>query len=292
MASGMNDTAAPRLERSCGPAPGDWMRVAPSSAGIERIEAYFAGHGYDPHRHDTYALGVTSEGVQAFRYKGQSRQSVPGQVYALHPDEAHDGHAGTPQGFRYRSLYIQPELVRAALGERTALPFLRETVSGDPRLLAAVRRAVADLERPLEELQRDQIIVDIADALAAADASFPQRHLTACHARAVTVARERLETNLRSGVTSAELEAMTGLTRYALARHFRRALGTSPYRYLVMRRLDRARRLIQRGSPLADAALHSGFADQSHMTRHFKRAYGLSPGQWARVSRAVTDATV
>jgi AraC-like DNA-binding protein len=66
-----------------------------------------------------------------------------------------------------------------------------------------------------------------------------------------------------------------------VARQFRACLGTSPYRYLVMRRLDRVRALVRDGEPLADAAAACGFADQSHMTRHFKRAYGLTPGRWA-----------
>ena len=85
-------------------------------------------------------------------------------------------------------------------------------------------------------------------------------------------------------MTSAALEAVTGMTRYALARHFRACLGTSPYRYLVMRRLDRARALIRNGAPLADAALRCGFADQSHMTRQFKQAYGLSPGRFVALA--------
>ncbi|MEZ1376586.1 AraC family transcriptional regulator, partial [Enterobacter hormaechei] len=33
--------------------PRDWVRRAPQHGAVERIEAYFAGHGYDPHRHDT-----------------------------------------------------------------------------------------------------------------------------------------------------------------------------------------------------------------------------------------------
>lgn len=260
------------------------MRIAPSSAGLERIEAFFAGHGYDPHRHDTYALGLTNHGVQAFRYRGAAQHSVPGQVYVLHPDEAHDGHAGTPGGFRYRSLYIEPRLIREALGGGHALPFVRQTVASHRRLAAALRWALDDLERPLEELQRDQIIVEIAGALAAADPSLPQRALAARHARAVDRAREMIEANIRCGVASGELEAATGLTRYALARHFRACLGTSPYRYLVMRRLDRARALIGRGTGLADAAFASGFADQSHLTRHFKQTYGLSPGKWKGIA--------
>jgi AraC-like DNA-binding protein len=51
-----------------------------------------------------------------------------------------------------------------------------------------------------------------------------------------------------------------------------------------MRRIERARSLIRTGTPLVDAALSSGFADQSHMTRQFKKAYGLSPGRWAAIT--------
>ena len=252
------------------------MRAAPPSPGIERIEAYFAGPGFDPHRHDTYAIGYTIAGVQAFRYRGAGRQSLPGEVFVLHPDETHDGRAGTPAGFRYRILYIEPRLIGAALN--APLPFWREPVSNDGRLARAIKAALDDLAAPLEELRRDQIVVEIADALAAGGSGT--KSVPAPHRRAVTRAREFLDAQ-RGAVPSVALEAVTGMTRYALARDFRACLGTSPYRYLVMRRLDRARALIRSGTPLAEAALRCGFADQSHMTRQFKQAYGLSPGRYA-----------
>ncbi len=94
------------------------------------------------------------------------------------------------------------------------------------------------------------------------------------------IARECLDAHLLAPVSSARLERVTGLSRFALARHFRAGLGTSPHRYVVMRRLDRARRLIQSGAALAAAAAESGFADQSHMTRHFKKTYCVPPGRW------------
>ena len=280
MASHMDAHSRSGLERSCG----DWIHIAPPVSGLERVEAFFSGHAYDPHRHDTYAIGYTLEGVQSFRYRGINESSLAGQVFVLHPDETHDGHAGTADGFHYRILYVAPGAVRDALDDGRALPFVRDTVSSNRRIVAAIAPALVDLDRPLEELQRDQVIASLADALAAADPSMPPRRLSARDWQAVRRAREVLDASLTGGIGSAELEVATGQTRYALARHFRACLGTTPYRYLVMRRLDRARALIRQGASLANAAIASGFADQSHMTRHFRRAYGLSPGRWAALS--------
>jgi AraC-like DNA-binding protein len=278
-----SDKGSPRLERSCRSAAGDSIRTAPARPGLEQIEAYFSGHAFDPHRHDTYVVGMTLHGVQAFRYRGATRRALPGQLFVLHPDEIHDGRAGTGDGFRYRSLYIEPRLVQEALGGGP-LPFVRAPVSQDARLAAAIVTALDDLERPLEDLRYDEILSATAHALAANDPSLRRRALSARHLRAVRLARDVLDAGVRDGVSSGELETASGVSRYALARHFRACLGTSPYRYLVMRRLDRVRALIAGGTALAEAAAEAGFADQSHMTRAFKKAYGLSPGRWAAMA--------
>ena len=280
MADHMNQRATARLERSCNGR--DWIRTAPPSPGMERIEAHFSGHGFDPHRHDTYAIGFTIDGVQAFRYRGSAQRSTAGEVFVLHPDETHDGHAGTSAGFRYRILYVAPRLVQDALATRP-LPFWRDAVSRNARLTRAIMPALADLDVPLEDLQRVEIISDLAQALAASDASLVPRARGKPCRRGVNAARELID-SADGAISAAQLETVTGLSRYALARHFRACLGTSPHRYLVMRRLDRARALIRKGAALADAALACGFADQSHMTRHFKKGYGLSPGRFVALA--------
>ena len=182
----MNDSGAARLERSCGAMATDWMRIAPSCREFERVEAFFAGHAFDPHRHDAYAVGFTLEGVQAFRYRGAATRSLPGQVFVLHPDEVHDGRAGSSVGFRYRILYVAPRAISDALSDgRHPLPFVREAVSRDRRLVAAITPALRELDVPPEELHRDQIVLDLAEALAAADPSMVRRKLSTRHWRAV-----------------------------------------------------------------------------------------------------------
>jgi AraC-like DNA-binding protein len=286
MAKALDGKAKDRLERSCGPLPGDWIGHAPSEPGIERIEAFFAGHAYDPHRHDTYALGFTLTGVQSFDYRGARADSCCGNAIVLHPDEVHDGRAGAEMGFRYRMIYIEPRLIAEALsGKARSLPFVRSAISSDPGLLRALHAALADLSRPFEPLERDRIVAAIADTLLSLDVSLEVPSPFATSAAAIDRARAFLDQNFMRTVASEELESITGLDRYTLARHYRLRLGTSPYRYLTMRRLGRVKAAIIAGHSLAEAAFMSGFADQSHMTRQFKRAFGLTPGHWQAIRR-------
>ncbi len=274
------DSRSGRGGARCGTSPRDWLRLSPDDR-LERVEAYFEGHAFDPHRHETYALGVTLSRVQRFDYRGAQADSLTGDLIVIHPDEVHNGRAGADGGFRYRMAYLEPRLIRDAAGEGAgALPFLGRPVLDDPRLRGALVRLLADLSRPLEPLEADAALAEVAGALLALDPSAARRASGATASRAVERARAYLDAHAGRVVASREIEAVTGLDRFEIARQFRRALGTSPYRYLTMRRLGRARAMIRAGAPLAEAAIASGFADQSHMTRQFKAAFGLPPSRW------------
>jgi AraC-like DNA-binding protein len=272
------------LERSCKPGAADWVRLGTGAAGIERIEAFFHGYAYDPHRHDTYAFGLTLSGVQSFDYRGSRRDSLSGHAIVIHPDEVHNGRSGIAEGFRYRMMYVEPRLIREAMGEvGRSLPFVPAAVSQDARLVAAITRALRDLDAPLEGLGLDDMVVPLADALAAADPSATGLRRQRLDRPALERARDYLDSHLETAVASDALERLTGLDRFTLARQFRAAFGTSPYNYLVMRRLGRARRLLALGTAPAEVAVACGFADQSHLTRQFHRAYGVTPGRWRRL---------
>jgi len=70
---------SPILERSCRVSGKDWMQIAPALNGLERLQAWFRGYAYDWHRHDTYAVGVTLEGVQTFDCHRATYNSLPGR---------------------------------------------------------------------------------------------------------------------------------------------------------------------------------------------------------------------
>src|SRR5205814_3756898 len=126
----------------------------------------------------------------------------------------------------------------------------------------------------------------VADGLVSLS-GHPDRRKAAIDTRAVELARDYLAAHAREQTSASVLEKIAGTDRFTIARHFRRAFGTSPDRYRTLRRLALARAAIERGRPLAEAAANAGFADQSHMTRQFKRAYGMTPAHWAELSTRI-----
>ncbi len=72
---------------------------------------------------------------------------------------------------------------------------------------------------------------------------------------------------------------VAGQNRWQFPRLFRRTVGISPHQYVLRLRLRRARELIRRGCGLAEAALATGFSDQSHLTTCMRRIHGVTPAR-------------
>lgn len=258
----------------------DWLHRAPHASGLDRIEAYFAGFAFDPHRHDTYAIGRTLFGVQSFHYRGGTTHSLPGTTMVIHPDETHDGRAGSDEGFKYRMIYVEPALIQQILGGQP-LPFIPGGLSTDPRLHRASEVLLQSLDCPIDPMQEQDAMFDLAHALSAASGALirPKSFDYVASERA----REFIHSALGRSITLDEIADHAGRDRWALSRDFRLLFGTSPYRYLTMRRLDLVRHLLAQGQSLVDAAMTAGFTDQSHMTRQFRSTYGMPPSRWVKM---------
>lgn len=254
----------------------DWVVRAPGE--FERMEAFFNGPAYAPHRHDTYAIGVTLEGKQGFNYRGSLRYNEVGRCLIIHPDELHDGQAGTDVGMHYRVGYIDPAQIQSVLGGKS-LPFFENGISSDPRLYQAVLGLLSEMDHDINGLEYQDALFDLANAMEVASDDRQKSRLTFNY-HAAEMARQYIADNLHQSISLDILEAISGRDRWNLSRDFRALFGTSPYRYLIMRRLQQARELMSNGMNLVEVASHCDFADQSHMNRHFKKTYGITPKKW------------
>jgi len=96
-------------------------------------------------------------------------------------------------------------------------------------------------------------------------------------------AMEFLDSHLDGDVDLEQVATICGLSLSHFARAFRQTYGKPPYRWLIERRIDKAKVLLLNSRlPLADIALRCGFTDQSGLNRSFKRMYRVAPGVWRR----------
>jgi AraC family transcriptional regulator len=91
-----------------------------------------------------------------------------------------------------------------------------------------------------------------------------------------------IEEHLDAGPSLEQMAAVAGLSPYHFARQFKAATGLPPHQYVIARRVERAKQLLQTGGDfsLAEVAARAGFSDQSHFCQHFKRLVGVTPGRF------------
>ena len=97
---------------------------------------------------------------------------------------------------------------------------------------------------------------------------------------------DRVEDGLAGNLSLAELAREANLSPHHFARLFKESTGLPPHRYVVGRRVERAKGLLARTDlPIADISRRAGFATQAQLNHHLKRLLGLTPAAYRRQSR-------
>ncbi|GAB3982099.1 AraC family transcriptional regulator [Actinoallomurus acanthiterrae] len=222
-------------------------RRHPAEPGVDLLSARYVTHRYSRHAHATYTVALIESGVEEFEHAGSLLRAAAGQVALLNPEVVHSGHAGIPEGWRYRVLYPAVDVVAelaAELGAPGGTPYFPHTVVDDPeaaRLLRAVHRS-ADAG---DALASSSTLHHALAGLLRRHAARPPRSMPdGAPPRAVRAAREILHERLPDPPSLDDLAAMVGTGRFALLRAFRAAYGLPPHAYLTNLRVQRARTLL------------------------------------------------
>lgn len=241
-------------------------------------------HAFGRHTHDQFGIGVVLRGAQKSASGRGMVEARAGDVITVNPGEVHDGSALGEDGRAWRMLYFDPAVLSGPIRELTgrdaelSRPAMRDPASA-ARFLSLFR-AMTDPNGGHSEIEtRETLLLLLARLIE------HRSRERAGAPRAIEQARALIDDDPSAPLSLEDLAAVGGVGRFQLLRGFARATGLTPHAYLVQRRLQKARRMIAEGAPLAGAALASGFADQSHMTRLFVRAYGMSPGLYAAAMR-------
>jgi len=154
-----------------------------------------------------------------------------------------------------------------------------------PRLVHAVHGLMAAAPADAEFL-RQALGAEVAGAYRSMVVHAPREREPATLSSA-TLKRlaDFVEEHLHVGITLEQMAKQARLSKFHFTSAFRRAAGSTPYQYVVGRRLARARKLL-RGTraPITDLALECGFSSHAHLTSTFTARYGVSPAVYRRLT--------
>lgn len=262
--------------------------------GLELHHATYITHTFARHAHDYYVIGVIEAGVQSFAYRGTRQVTPPGDVFVIHPGEAHTGEAVSAGGYTYRTLYPPVPLLQRAYSEiaggEQGVPYFPTPVIHDGELARALRELHLALTAGVPALEREARFLQTCALLISRYAEIrPPQRAAGQERSAVQQVRCYLDEHFAQPVTLAELARLVGLSPYYLHRAFEQEVGLPPHAYLESVRVREAQRLLACGESIAQVAYELGFSDQSHLTRRFTRLLGITPGHYQH-SKIVQDA--
>lgn len=241
---------------------------------------------YAKHSHDTFSIGVIRSGRADYINQATRQCAGPGSVVVMNPGDVHGCNPIADEPWSYRMLYVDHawlgRLQQAWGGsaDQAFRPFAA-TMSTSPALYAGFNRFFDVLtDGAADPLLKQSASVAFFEQVQSSFAPATRIEPDANHKLAR--AAEYISDNCTAALKLDDICAVADLSPSYLIRAFRKHYGMTPHTYLLNRRVQRARGLLQRGAALADVALATGFSDQAHFQRIFKQFLAATPGQYRR----------
>ena len=242
--------------------------------------AFFpAGHAIGKHFHERTVVGVTLEGTWTSVLGATRLANAPG---ILHVEPAGDSHSNQfTSNSRVAIIQPDPKNLRLAHSFGSLLTTAGQAQVGLHGILIARRlchelQALDDLTPlAIESLSLELLV---ASKRTSSRPGAPPTWLS----RSV----EYLHSHFLQRPTLVELGDIAEVSAEEFNREFRRNYRMGPAKYARLLRLNwAAEKLVGCSESLAEIASRSGFADQSHFTRHFKQQFGVTPAAFRAGSR-------
>jgi AraC-like DNA-binding protein len=227
---------------------------------------------------------------------GELRLELPGSDTRLLP-----GSGGiVPPGARHRMSVVGRRLLRLGFVHATCRPAAMAQVllrlphtwatPDDPTLAGILASLLREVTRREPDSPAARILLRSALVLVARQESSLEaaRDLPVLASRVLAAVRSRWRRSPEWMPDRSALAALAGSSEASVGRAFQAAFGCGAVAAVRAMQIERAGRLLQQGTSVADAAAAVGFVDADTFSRRFRDLYGLRPSEAARRARAGT----
>lgn len=248
-----------------------------------RLEAYrFEGivQPFPKHFHAYYVIGFVEKGERRLFCKNREYTIRAGDLLLFHPGDSHACTQSGDSALDYRGLNIARDVMLDLAREITGtpeLPGFRQTVIQNQEASCYLRSLHDSIMNHSGEFDAEENLLLLLSLLMQQYGQPFERCIPDCRDE-IEAACAFMEQHYMEHIDLDQLCRRTALSKSTLLRAFTKSKGVTPYSYLINIRVGQAKRLLELGVPPVEAALQTGFSDQSHFTNCFRSFIGLAPG--------------
>lgn len=255
-----------------------------------RKEAYrFEGivQPFPNHFHEYYVIGLIESGERVLSCKNQEYTITKGDVLVFNPGGNHACVQSDDGTLDYLGFNIMKEVMLDLTEEisgRRELPGFSPSVISDEEAACCLRPLHERVMKGSGGFGKEESLLILISLLIRKYGQPFESRVPECREE-IEKACAFMEQHHAERICLDQICRCAGLSKSTLLRAFAKSKGVTPYSYLENIRVGKAKRLLEQGVPPIEAALRTGFSDQSHFTNCFSRFIGLAPGIYRDIFR-------
>ena len=253
-----------------------------------RIEAYrFEGivQPFPNHFHEYYVIGFVEDGERSLSCKNQEYTIHRGDIVLFNPGDNHACVQTDDGTLDYRGFNITKEIMLDLTEEVTgkrSLPGFSQTVIYDEEITCYLRPLHELVMSGSPEFDKEENLLLLLSLLIQRYGQPFEECIPECREE-IEKACVFMEQHYTERIYLDQICRCANLSKSTLLRAFAKSKGVTPYRYLENIRIGAAKKLLEQGIAPIEAAMQTGFSDQSHFTNYFNSFIGLPPGGYREI---------
>lgn len=235
---------------------------------------------FNSHFHREYVIGFIEDGERNFYCNNRTSVLRAGDILLINPLDIHGCEQFGDRSLHYFSFNISCEVMKNIMVDllnKDTLPHFRNNVVQSDGLWSLMYDFKYMVQHNHIGLEKEEVFILFLEKLINSYSEPIVFEVENDISERIEQVCDYLEKNFYRNIYLDDLCSLANVSKYYLLRSFTKIKGISPHKYLEVIRIEKAKKMLEKGVPIIDTALKTGFVDQSHFTNLFKSLIGLTP---------------
>ncbi len=233
-----------------------------------------SNHEFPIHSHETFCISVITKGT----FGENELMAASGTILISHPDELHFNSLVNNNLYDMKTFFINKDVLTYSSGSKD-ICFANKIIDS-PKLYNYFNQLPVLENRESNDSSFEKIMQNGLNELVNNHGCSSPYEPTIFDSALAEVKLYILE-HIDEKITLLNLARIVNMDKYKFIRWFKKNAGLTPFEFIIMTRIELAKKMINNGKPIINVALDSGFYDQSNFSNYFKRFVGISPKKYS-----------